>query len=66
MNDLIFVYKWQQQWIFCLAVGLVLSTPGYAETHVKPNYPSSTDTSCSCAVPWLVQDKYWTPSQMSY
>jgi rhodanese-related sulfurtransferase len=39
----------QWQWIF--GVGLVLSTPVYAETKVKPSYPSSTDTPRSCAVP---------------
>jgi len=41
----------QRQWIFCIAIGLVLSTTVYAETNVKPNYPYSTGTPRSCAVP---------------
>ncbi|HEC85033.1 MAG: hypothetical protein DRR08_11505 [Candidatus Parabeggiatoa sp. nov. 2] len=52
MNDMrCFYNQWQRQWIFCIAVGVVLSTTVYAETNVKPNYPSSTDIPRSCAVP---------------
>ncbi len=49
MNQIRFLSN-QWQWIFGFALGLVLSTAVYAETNPN-NYPYSTDTPRSCAVP---------------